>query len=420
MATKERTEASGSAKRSQGTVTKKKKKQGLLQSVLGGNKKKTAPVKAASAKKVPAAQQRTAPRKRPDDEAFRQASAALRSQKQAAAEEMLASQQNLQEEVFDTAKQNRERTPEEQKRVDMRKKSAKRSKERAVEAKKAANRPAVTYTQPVPFNLNKLLLQLAVVIAVVLAVVIGLSVFFKVERVVVYGNDAYSAWTVQEASGIEGGENLLSFGRTRACGKIITALPYVKNVRIGIKLPDTVNIYIEEFDVSYAVMDAGEGWWLMTSTGKIAEQIDKATSNSYTKVEGVQIVGPVVGEQAVAFEIFEPEATEATGDAGATESTSPQVTVTANDRLQAALLILKTLEDCDIVGEVASVDVSSLYNLELRYGQRYQVKLGTTSDMERKISEMKQAVAQLNDYQTGILDISYTTYTAGPFYTPLT
>jgi len=409
MATKEKTGASGSAQRSRPGATKNKKKKGLLQTLTGGSKKKAAP-----AKKAPQT------RRRPDDEAIRQASAALRSQRQAADEQMQAARQALPEEVFNTAQQARkERTPEEQKRMDMRKKSAKRSKERAEEAKKAANRPTVTYTQPVPFNLNKLLLQLAVVIAVVLAVVIGLSVFFKVDRVVVYGNDAYSAWTIQEASGIEGGENLLSFGRTRACGKIITALPYVKNVRIGIKLPDTVNIYIEEFDVSYAIEDAAKGWWLMTSSGKIAEQIDKAKSNSYTKVEGVQIVGPVVGEQAVALEIFEPEATEATDAAAATEATSPQVTVTANDRLQAALLILNTLEENDIVGEVASVDVSSLFNLELRYGQRYQVKLGTTADMGRKISEMKQAVAQLNDYQTGILDISYTTYTAGPFYTPL-
>ena len=415
MATKEKTQSSGNARRSRTGATQKKKKKTMLQKLLGGSKK------SVSAQKVTPVKKTTQTRRRPDEEAIRQASTALQSKKRAENEELLSAQQALPEEVFDTAQQARkERTPEEQKRVELRKKSAKRSKERAEEAKKAANRPAVTYTQPVPFNLNKLLLQLAVVIAVVLAVVIGLSVFFKVERVVVYGNDAYSAWTIQEASGIEGGENLLSFGRTRACGKIITTLPYVKNVRIGIKLPDTVNIYIEEFDVSYAIMDAGEGWWLMTSTGKIAEQIDKPTSNSYTKVEGIQIVGPVVGEQAVALEIFEPEATSATDEAGATEATSPQVTITANDRLQAALLILSTLEKNDIVGEVASVDVSSLYNLELRYGQRYQVKLGTTSDMDRKISEMKQAVAQLNDYQTGILDISYTTYTAGPFYTPLT
>ena len=417
MATKENTKATGNPQRSRTTATKKKKS--LRQSIVGGTKK--APAKKTATKQSVSAQRSGAPRRRPDEDAIRQASAALQPQRRQVMEEQLnAAQQNLPEEVFNTTQQTRkEPTQEEKKRIQTRKKSAARAKERAVEVKKAANRPQVTYTQPTPFNLNKLLLQLAVVIAVVLAVVMGLSVFFKVDRVVVYGNDAYSAWAIQEASGIEGGENLLSFGRTRACGKIITALPYVKNVRIGIKLPDTVNIYIEEFDVSYAVEDANKGWWLMTSGGKIAEQIDKAKSNNYTKVEGIQLLNPVVGEQAVAMEVFEPESTEATETTSA-EDTTPIITVTAADRLQAALLILKALEDNDIVGEVASVDVTSIFNLELRYGQRYQVKLGDTSDMDKKIDQMKKSVAQLNDYQTGILDISYVTWPDGPFYTPLT
>lgn len=399
------------------STAKKKKKKTLLQKLLGGSRKPAAkPVAKKTA--APQTRQNTA-RRRPDDAAIRQASAALQPRQQASSQ-LNAAQQALPEEVFNTAQQTRkERTPEEQKRIDMRKKSAKRSKARAEEAQKAAKRPNVTYTQPAPFNLNKLLLQMTVVIAVVLAVVIGLSVFFKVDRVVVYGNHAYSAWTIQEASGIEDGKNLLSFGRTRACGKIITALPYVKTVRIGIKLPDTVNIYIEEFDVSYAIEDANAGWWLMTSTGKIAEPIDKATSNSYTKVLGVQIVGPVVGEQAVALEEFRPEETQPEGATNPVEETAPAVTVTANDRLQAALLILESLEANDIVGEVATVDVTNLYSLELQYGQRYQVKLGATTDMDKKISQMKASVAQLNDYQTGILDISYITWTEGPFYTPL-
>ena len=411
MTTNQKTRQGSTTQPGRSTV-KRKKKKSVLQRLLGGSKRKAPAKRTANSA---AARQRTQPRRRPDDAAFRQASAALQSQ-QAVAQEVSA----LPEEVFNTSQQTRrERTPEEKRRIETRKKSAKRSKERAEEAKKAANRPNVTYTQPLPFNLNKLLLQLTVVVAVVLAVVIGLSVFFKVDRVVVYGNKAYSAWTIQEAAGIEGGENLLSFGRTRACGKIITGLPYVKNVRIGIKLPDTVNIYIEEFDVSYAVQAADESWWLMTSSGKIAEQIDKAGSNSYTKVLGIQVVGPAVGQQAVALEVFEPEAAQTTEETASTEVTSPLVTVTANDRLQAALLILGKLEENDIVGEVATVDVSNLYNLELQYGQRYQVKLGDTSNMDRKISEMKASVMQLNDYQTGILDVSYTTYAEGPFYTPL-
>ena len=400
-------------------TAKKRKKKTLIQKILGGNK----PTSASTQTRTRTAQQgsRPAAQSRPSAEeiARRREAAARRASQQAAGEQLNAAAQNLPEEVFNTAQQTRkERTPEEKKRLAMRKKSAKRSKEREVEAKKAANRPAVTYTQPRPFNLNKLLLQLTMVIAVVLAIVIGLSVFFKVDRVVVYGNNAYSAWAIQEASGIEGGENLLSFGRTRACGKIITALPYVKNVRIGINLPDTVNIYIEEFDVSYAVESDDGIWWLMTSGGKITEQINKSAASGYTKIVGVKLDGPVVGNQAIAKEA-PVQATEAESDTLQTEETAPVVTVTANDRLQAALLILDSLELNDIVGEVSSIDVTSLFNLELMYGQRYQVKLGDTSDMDYKISMMKAAVAQLNDYQTGILDVSFTTWPDEPFYTPL-
>ena len=432
MATNQKTRSAGESRTGRSTATKKKK-QSVLGGLLGGSKKSAAPqtkrpaaqsqrrtAPAGTAQRTGQTRQGSAPAQRtPEEIARRRALAAQQAKlRQAASEELAAAQQALPEEVFNTSQQNRkELTPEEKKRVQMRKKSAKRTKERKEEARKAANRPSVTYTQPLPFNLNKLLLQLASVIAVVLAVVIGLSVFFNVERVVIYGNEAYSAWTIQEASGIENGQSLLGIGRPRACGKIITALPYVKTARIGIKLPDTVNIYIEEFDVSYAVEAADASWWLITSNGKIAEKIDKAAANSYTKIKGIQLVGPVVGEQAVALEVFEPEATEAEG---ATEETeAPLVIVTANDRLKAALLILESLEANEIVGEIASVDVTSLFNMELWYGSRYQVKLGDTSQMDKKISQMKQSVAQLNEYQSGILDVSYITWPDGPFYTPL-
>ena len=86
------------------------------------------------------------------------------------------------------------------------------------------------------------------------------------------------------------------------------------------------------------------------------------------------------------------------------------------EKLVSVKNILGKLEENDIVGEVATVDVSNLYNLELQYGQRYQVKLGDTSEMERKISEMKQAVAQLNDYQSGILDASFKSKPDGVVY----
>lgn len=311
------------------------------------------------------------------------------------------------------------RDPQSARRAAQRRRSAQRARERKEQEKRRKHRPAVSYTQPRPFHLNTLLLQIAVVLAVVAAITMGLSVFFKVKNVVVYGNRAYGAWTVQEASGIEAGDRLLSLNNARACGKIKTALPYVDTVRIGIKLPDTVNIYIEEFDVAYAIQTGDGTWWLMTSQGKAVEQIDGGTAGSYTKVLGVTLDNPVEGEPVKADITQDAPASTQTED-GATVpagETIP-VTVTGTDRLNAALHILACLENNDIVGEVASVDVSSLSNIELWYGQRFQVKLGDTGDMEKKITYMNRAISQLNDYEMGVLDVSFTTWPDQPGYTP--
>jgi len=323
----------------------------------------------------------------------------------------------MEEQVFKTEqKKQRVLNPEAVKRAEQRRKSEKRAKERKAEAAKKKKRPQVTYTQPVPVNLNQMLMKILIVVAVVVAITLGISVFFKVEKVVVYGNKAYSAWTVQEAGGIETGTNLLSLNNTRACGKIMAALPYVDNVRIGIKLPDTVNIYIEEIDVAYAITTKDGTNWLMTSGGKVVEQIDSGTATDYTKIEGVYLDGPTPGQQARALEV--EQVTAATEDgASPTEETAP-VIVTGADRLNTALMILRELEANDIVGEAASIDVSSLNNIELWYGQRFQVKLGDAGNMNIKISWMKSAVNQRSDYDMGILDVSFTTWPDRVGYTP--
>ena len=240
--------------------------------------------------------------------------------------------------------------------------------------------------------------------------VLGLSVFFKVKTITVSGAQIYSAWAVREASGISEGDNLLTFSRARAIAKIRAELSYVDKVRIGIKLPDTVNIYIEELEVVYAIKSQDGIWWLMTSDGRMVQQSDAASAEKYTKVLGVAVESPQVNAQAVAAEEVPTETSES-------GETLP-VTVTGAQRLSATLQILKALEANDIVGEAASVDVTSINAIELWYGQRYQVNLGDTTNMEYKIACMNDAILQLSDYQTGKLDISFTTGGEQVIYTP--
>ena len=270
--------------------------------------------------------------------------------------------------------------------------------------------PAVIYTQPLPFNRDRLIVQLITVTAVVLAIVMGLSVFFKVETITVTGADTYSAWAVREASGISEGDKLLTFSKIRAASQIMANLPYVKGVRIGIKLPDTVNIMIEEESVVYAIKSSDGQWWMMDSDGRVVEQANNAKAATATQVLGVTLEAPTVNEKGVATEMT-PSETNELGEL-------IPVTTTGAQRLTAALQILKALENNDIVGEAASVDVTSTEDIILWYGTRYQVNLGDTSRLDYKVDCMNDAILQMSDYQSGVLDISFTIWPNQVGYTP--
>ena len=292
----------------------------------------------------------------------------------------------------------------------VRDRNAMRKMTRKYQSKNRGDTPAVIYTEPRAFNRDKLLVQLLTVLAVVVALVLGMSVFFKVKVITVSGAEVYGAWTVREASGISEGDNLLTFGRARAAGKITAKLPYVKSARIGIKLPDTVNIEIEEEDVVYAIKSSDGIWYLMNSEGKVVEQSTSGSAKSYTQVLGVTLSMPLIGEYGVATEEV-PDTTDETGE------TAP-LTLTGAQRLSAALEILQALEANDIVGQAASVDVSRLNDIILWYGTQYQVNMGDNTNLAYKIACMNDVILQLSDYQTGVLDVSFTTWKEQVGYTP--
>lgn len=272
--------------------------------------------------------------------------------------------------------------------------------------------PDVVYLPPKPFNRNRLLLRLATVVAVVLALVLGISVFFKVDetKIQVSGNVKYSAWDICLASGIKDGDHLLTFSRAQAAGKIIAALPYVESVRIGIKLPNTVNIEIVEIEVLYAAEGSDGAWWLLSSGGKIVEKVPEGSQTGYTRILGVQLDAPSVGSQAVALENQEPS-TDAEGN-------PVPITVTQRKRLDTALSIVSYLEMNGVIGQVTQMNVSDLGNIQMAYGQQYRVKLGNDTQLSYKISCMKSAVDQLDGFQRGELDVSFTTWPDKVGFTP--
>ena len=321
----------------------------------------------------------------------------------------------------------------------------------------AAPRPEIVYVPAGPFRRSRFLLRLLSVAAVVIAVVLGLSIFFKVQHVTVSGNEKYSAWTVREASGIQDGDNLLTFGRAGACGRILKNLPYVQNVRIGIELPDTVHITVTETAVVYRVEAVDGSAWLIRADGVATEPDDGTVS--HTGLTGVRIAVPTPGETVTARDItVSDDSTAATGTADTSAATDPtdgtdgtdatdatdatdgtdttdatdaaapsdpsaadtepDSSADAADRLAAALEVCAALEEQDLVGKAASVDVSDPSNLIVWYEDRYQIKLGDRQNLSYKLEYARKAIAQMADYESGVLDVSFTVWKTEAGYTP--
>lgn len=274
--------------------------------------------------------------------------------------------------------------------------------------------PDVVYTQPGPFNRNRFILHLISIVAVVLALTFGISLFFTVKHVEVYGMETYTAWQIREASGIKDGENLLGVSEARISNLIEDNLHYVDNIRVKIKLPDTVCIMVEELEVVYSVESQDGQWWLIRADGRVVDQTTAAEAERYTKLTGLQLAAPALGQQAVAAEAA-PESTDP-------DAPTVPVTVTGAQRLSTAITIMQYLEDNGIIGDMAGIDLQNLNDLQLWYGDRFQVQLGDTTDLAFKISSMKSAIDRMGNFQSGMLDVSFTVDTGSGekevIYTP--
>lgn len=287
----------------------------------------------------------------------------------------------------------------------VKKEDAPRKKPEHTDAPKASPQDVV-YTAPEPVNRKKLILYIATAVAVVLALFMACSVFFKVDKVKISGNRKYDDWTIYEASGIEKGDSLLTFGRSKACARIAQALPYVKIVRVGITLPDTVNIYIEELDVVYSVQDGTGNWWLLTSDGRVVEKATEEKAKKSTKIEGVLLDSPVAGKKAKALEIMAMTA----------DLDDEPVAITNQDRLNTALTIAYELERRGIMNTVSVINVENMTAIEIWYGTTYQIELGNAGEMDKKLDLMKATIEKRKEdgaTEGGILDITLEIYPDG-------
>lgn len=246
-------------------------------------------------------------------------------------------------------------------------------------------------------------------VAAALLLILVVIACLRVKIISVVGNSMYSAQEVQEASGVSEGSALLLVNKTAVASRIRAELPYIDQVRVGIGLPNAVKIEVAELENTFAVAADDGSYWLINSEGKLVEQITAKKASEYLTIQGVRIQNAKAGQmvEVVKDPVAPQEEPEEEPDEEGEGEVAAPPEASAEERMAVALRMVAQLEGEDDIRSITAIDVSSIYDLQIWYGTRFQVKLGNSDELSYKLEYMVAALAQLDSYQSGVLDLTF-------------
>ncbi len=199
------------------------------------------------------------------------------------------------------------------------------------------------------------------------------------------------------ASGISIDDNLLSLSKAAVASQIHAKLPYINEIQIRKKLPNTVIITVSEFTVTYGIQDEHGLWWLISREGRVLERANEQSVKGHLTVTGMPIETPQIGDY------IKPVATP-----------GADLSEIAAKR-DATVAVLPLLEQSSFAKEIVSLDVSTSYDLILWYGTQYEIKLGNTENLSYKLNYLASVLAELGAEKSGTIDLTFTEDNKGHF-----
>ena len=222
------------------------------------------------------------------------------------------------------------------------------------------------------------LYKLLTLVVVCAAAVLALTLFFKVESVEVTGNSRYSAQEIQDACGVSLGDNLYLLSKPDMVQKLHQQLPYIDEVRITRRLPNTLCVQVTEFSTVYAVEQEGTVW-LLTSGGKIVETA--AERGDVPLIDGCELLAPSLsGDVSFALEL--------------------------QNRQESLFALLTALESAELTEGVRAIHLGDPTVLTMDYTERFSVEMPYSADYPRLLRYLTLVIEELETNLTGVIDLT--------------
>ena len=190
--------------------------------------------------------------------------------------------------------------------------------------------------------------------------------------------------TVEEiaaASGVLRGDNLVLLDKYAISQRLCKELPYITEVRVNRKFPDTLLVEVTETKAVASIQGAG-GYWLINSGGesggKLLEMVEAEAAKDYLQLIGLEAVEPAIGKRL--------ELTEG----------SP----VSRERLAA---LLGAMEDREMFARADNLDFTGPEELILNYDGRFRVEIFYDADFDFKLHCLLEVVARLEPNERGTI-----------------
>ncbi|MBQ0111298.1 MAG: FtsQ-type POTRA domain-containing protein, partial [Oscillospiraceae bacterium] len=206
------------------------------------------------------------------------------------------------------------------------------------------------------------------------------TVLFKIKKVEIKGSKIYSPQEIADASKISAGDLLFSVNNENKCKNITATLPYIKTVSVGQKIPDTLVITVTDDTAAYQIEDNGI-YFLADKDYKILEQTDKE-KEGLILIIGSGIKSPKPGQKAV----FEDK--------------------TKLDVLENLVKKCDTYENMTL----SKIDLTDNVYLNFTVNKTVDVKLGSTTEIDYKLSHLSGMLKELPINVRG--EVNLESYTA--------
>jgi len=211
---------------------------------------------------------------------------------------------------------------------------------------------------------------------------IAMSVFMRVNQIIITGAVIYTPQQVVEASGVSRGDNLLYMNAQTVSQKIRKELPYINTVEISRDLPDKLSITVTESTPVAYILSSGNVH-VIDNNGRVLEILQASYGTVMTLVIGtevsklIEVRGVTIGDASIGNQIRAEQGTE--------------------PNFQAMQSILLTMDREDLNQYVDYLDVSNITNIHFGFKGLYRVILGGVADQRSKLARLQSDIAILQE-----------------------